>query len=260
MSEELITDNTVPVETTEETVSPSENVALPDVNEQESKEGQEERRFTQAELDSIVAKAKAKERRKMERERMSQVEIPTQTEDFVPKIHEFDSVEEYERAVKKAAEDYVFQKEAVKKQVESHSNDLHGFKEKEEDIIDVYPDYEEVVYKNEKLAIDDIMAQAIIKSDAGPEIAYYLGKNPAEAVRISKIPDQIKRVSEIAKIESKVTRPTKKVSNAPSPINPVVPKGTSSNYAASDPRSLDHMSTSEWIQKRREEKYRLLSR
>ncbi len=49
------------------------------------------------------------------------------------------------------------------------------------------PDFDAVAH-NPNLAVTPIMADAIRESSRGPEIAYYLGKNPAEAAQIAGLP------------------------------------------------------------------------
>ena len=49
-----------------------------------------------------------------------------------------------------------------------------------------YADYAEVA-ESPNVSISANMAHAIVHSEEGPEVAYFLGKNPAEAERISKL-------------------------------------------------------------------------
>jgi hypothetical protein len=74
----------------------------------------------------------------------------------------------------------------------------------------------------------------------GPDIAYYLGSNPKEAERISRL-SALMQAKEIGKIESKLADnpPVKKSSNAPAPIAPVTARSSSGSpaYENTDPRS-----------------------
>jgi hypothetical protein len=102
------------------------------------------------------------------------------------------------------------------------------------------------------------MAETIRASDAGPDVAYYLGSNPKEADRISKLPAFL-QAKEIGKIEAKVANapPVKRTSAAPSPITPVNSRQTSTPaYDTTDPRAAKSMSTSEWIAAERERQVR----
>lgn len=226
MSEEQLTDQSVPVETTEEIeVSPISEEIVEEVKE---------RVFTQKELDAIVSKEKARERRKAERE------LQQRSQTDIPSSDGFESVKDYENAIRAERE---------KERLESN---FQKFKEKEDEAIEKYDDYEEVVYSN--LQVTAAMQDAILKSPVGPDVAYYLAKNPKEAARITRLSDPMDQIAEIVRLENR-QHFNNKISSAPEPIKPVKAKGSVS-YDVSDPRSLENMSTSEWIQKRREEMYR----
>ena len=98
------------------------------------------------------------------------------------------------------------------------------------------------------------MAQAVQASDAGPDIAYYLGSNPKEADRISRL-SPILQAKEIGRLEAKIASdvPVKRSTSAPAPISPVTAR-TSGNpsYDTTDPRSTKTMTTSEWIEAERQ--------
>ena len=97
------------------------------------------------------------------------------------------------------------------------------------------------------------MAQTIQSSDVGPDMAYYLGSNPKEADRISRL-SPFMQAKEIGKIEAKLSDnpPVKKTSSAPAPIAPVTARGSNAAaYDTTDPRSIKNMSTSEWIEAER---------
>lgn len=96
-----------------------------------------------------------------------------------------------------------------------------------------HPDYREVA---EFAPISDNVADIILGLESGPEIAYYLGKNPDAAVQISSLPDQ-RAAYEIGQIaarlefeKSKVQSARSLISSAPPPtpklegVNPVVQK------------------------------------
>jgi hypothetical protein len=93
------------------------------------------------------------------------------------------------------------------------------------------------------------MAQTIQSSDIGPDVAYYLGANPKEADRISRLAPYV-QAKEIGRIEAKLASEpmVKKTSSAPPPFTPVTPSSKgASTYDTTDPRSIKSMSTSEWI-------------
>jgi hypothetical protein len=94
------------------------------------------------------------------------------------------------------------------------------------------------------------MAQTIQASDIGPEVAYYLGANPKEADRISRLAPFV-QAKEIGRIEAKLATdpPVKRTTSAPAPISPVTARSTGGPaYDTTDPRSTKTMTDSQWIE------------
>ena len=100
-----------------------------------------------------------------------------------------------------------------------------------------YPDFDKAV--NEPLFSPE-MSSEIMGSDLGPEIGYYLAKNPAEALKLSKLsPTGIAK--EIGKLENKFTQAQSKITTqAPEPLSPL--KGD--DAVKKDPSK---MTTDEWM-------------
>jgi hypothetical protein len=201
--------------------------------------------FTQEEVDAIVTKRLAKFERKLERERAlrEQALPPPPVEAVTP--DKFASPDAYAEALAaQKAEELLRQREMQKQQREI----LDAYSEREEEARNKYEDFEQVAY-NPSLPITTVMAQTIQASDIGPEVAYYLGANPKEAERISKLAPFL-QAKEIGKVEAKLAAdpPVKKSSSAPAPISPVTAKTSGAPaYDTTDPRSMKAMSTSEWI-------------
>jgi len=87
------------------------------------------------------------------------------------------------------------------------------------------------------------MAESIRASDIGPEVAYYLGANPKEAERISRLAP-IMQAKEIGRIEAKLANdpPVKRTTSAPAPISPVTARSSGAPaYDTTDPRSTKTM-------------------
>lgn len=104
----------------------------------------------------------------------------------------------------------------------------------------IYPDFDEVVFNPALPKLGEVNPaafQAILSSDQGVQVAYYLGKNIAEAYRIADL-DPISAVREIAKLETRLS--VKKTTTAPPPI----PSIGGTERAEPDP---DKMSTEEWM-------------
>lgn len=234
-----------------ETVQAPEATAAPD-NATEQPADQQPRTFTQEEVDALITKRLAKEQRKWEKRtaQPQQSAVPT----ALPSADQFASVDEYAQALaERKAYELVQQQEARRMQ----ETTLEAYAEREEVAREKYTDFESVAL-NPKLPITTVMAETIRASDAGPDVAYYLGSNPKEAERISKLPAFL-QAKEIGRIEAKVANspPVKRTSAAPSPITPVNSRQTSTPaYDTTDPRSAKSMSTSDWIAAERERQVR----
>ncbi len=85
-----------------------------------------------------------------------------------------------------------------------------------------YPDFR-VVALNPDVPITPAMYGALVESDMGADIAYFLGKNPVEAGRIAGL-SPVGAVKEIGRLEARLsgqkTEP-RRVSQAPAPIRTI---------------------------------------
>ncbi len=107
-----------------------------------------------------------------------------------------------------------------------------GFREKA-------PDFDAVVH-NPSLTVTPVMADAIRESSRGAEIAYYLGKNPAEAARIASLPP-VSQATAIARLETRVgSAGQASVSRAPQPVS------TLSGRSGSAGKRLEDMNFEEY--------------
>ncbi len=113
------------------------------------------------------------------------------------------------------------------------------FEAREAGVRERYADYD-IVAKNPSLPITNEMAEVILESDAGPELAYHLGKNPAEAARIARLNPRL-QAAELGKLEVRLTAPKPAAKQPPQPIQPV------NGIAAGGARDPDKMSMSEYI-------------
>lgn len=236
------------VQATTETASVDNAVTTPETpnNEQEIK--QEEKKFTQAEIDAMIGKRLAKEQRKWEREQQSKL-AEMQTLQSMPKESplpdQFESPEAYAEALAiKKAEELIHQREFQKQKAALEE----AYAEREDEARTKYDDFEQVAY-NPKLPVTDVMAETIKASDIGPDLAYWLGSNPKEAERISRL-SPLLQAREIGKIEAKITAEPfqKKITSAPAPIRPVNARVVNPGVIdTTDPRSTQTMSTSDWI-------------
>ena len=203
--------------------------------------------FTQEELDAAIGKRLAREQRKWEREQaMRQAQAMPQVPAEIPPMEQFESPDAYAEALayKKAQE--LIQQRDMQRQ---HAEVLSAYHEREEVATEKYADFKQVAY-GDHVRITQVMADTIRSSEVGPDVAYYLGSNPAEASKIADLPPFL-QAKEIGRLEAKLLSnpPVKKSTSAPPPIAPVTARGTKSPaYDTTDPRSVKTMTTSEWIE------------
>jgi len=222
----------------------------PEVAENQNTDQPAAKTFTQEELDAAIGKRLAREQRKWEREQQQRA-AETQIVKAAPtaSADQFESPEAYAEALAyQKAEELIAKREAAKQQ----SQVLESYQEREEAARDKYDDFEQVAY-NPKLPITNVMAETIQSSDIGPELAYYLGSNPKDAERISRM-SPLAQAKEIGKIEAKLASdpPVKRTTSAPAPISPVTARSTGvGTYDTTDPRSTKTMTDSQWIEAER---------
>ena len=236
MSEELAV---TPVPEQEATAAPEPVVETPEVVEAKT--------FSQEELDAAIGKRLAREQRKWEREQTQrQSEQQTLRAAPVTSVDQFESTEAYAEALAlQRAEELIAKREFAKQQ----SQVLESYHDLEEEARNKYDDFEQVAY-NPKLSITNVMAETIQSSDIGPELAYYLGSNPKDAERISRMAP-LAQAKEIGKIEAKLVAepPVKRTTSAPMPISPVTARASGSPAMdTTDPRSIKTMTASQWIE------------
>ena len=241
MSDEVLAEAPAPEQVA--TAAPEPEIAAPVEAQPESPKS-----FSQEELDAAIGKRLAREQRKWEREaRQAEAPKPVPVEHVTPE--QFTTTEEYVEALTTSKAQQIVQQQQYAKQQQELLGSYH---EKEEDARGRYEDFEQVAY-NPKLPITDVMAQTIQAAENGPDIVYYLGTNPNEADRISRL-TPILQAKEIGKLEAKVASEpvTKRTSSAPAPISPVTARGGhSSGFDTTDPRSIKTMTTSQWIEAER---------
>jgi hypothetical protein len=235
---------------TEVTATP-DSAQTPEVAENQP-EQQEEKKFSQAEIDAMISKRLAREQRKWEREqqaRLAEMQAAAQPKELPP-VDQFESLEAYAEALAiRKAEELIAQRELQKQQAAMED----AYAERAEEARAKYDDFEQVAY-NPQLRITSVMAETIKASDVGPDLAYWLGSNPKEADRISRL-SPLLQAREIGKIEAKLGSepPARKTSSAPAPITPVTARASGNpSYDTTDPRSVKTMSTSEWIEAERQ--------
>lgn len=108
---------------------------------------------------------------------------------------------------------------------------VESFQAKREQAMAEYPDFVEVA-DSENVQITVPMGHTIMAAENGPQIQYHLGKNPAEAERISKLPPA-QQIFELGRLSAALAAPPppKAVTKAAAPIEPL---GSRSNATAPD--------------------------
>lgn len=104
------------------------------------------------------------------------------------------------------------------------------------------PDFEQVAYN---APISEMVAEAVAAVDAGPQVAYYLGKNPNEARRISSLPP-LHAAVEIGRLNERLSVPLARKSTAAPP-----PPATIQGHGAPGQKRLDEMTMAEYAEARK---------
>lgn len=166
-----------------------------------------------------------------------------------PKPGDFKTVGEYTRAltkyeVAKAAKDAKAEAGANKQQ-EQANEVVSAFVKRQDEFKAATPDYEDVVGGTE-LIIPNITMQYLIESEVGPQLGYYLAKNPDEVTRLKKLSPS-RCVAELGKLETKFEKAAapakadaevaKEVSKAPAPISPL--DGKQAPAVQKDPKDMN---------------------
>ena len=229
------------------TAAPETEVKAPEIVENQDGQAPEEKKYSQAEIDAMIGKRLAREQRKWERDQAARQPVSAPAI-ATPVPEQFESPQDYSNFIRQEAVKLVQEQEAQRQQSEI----LDAYHDLEEKARDKYDDFEQVAY-NPKLPITNVMAESIQASDVGPDVAYYLGANPKEAERISRLLP-LMQAKEIGKIEVKMTNepPVRRTSSAPAPISPVTARSSgSTTYDTTDPRSTKAMTDSQWIEAER---------
>lgn len=174
---------------------------------------------------------------------------PVQAEPQAPTVDQFDDYDQYVGAVARYNAQMAMRDEQARLQEQQAEQQkqqqmaqiAQAYQQKESEVRAKHEDYDEVV-RNPSLPINSVMAQVIQRSEAGPEIAYYLGNNPAVADQISRL-SPLDAVKQLAVIETNLS---KKPEAAP-PRKPVDPVST---VGAGEPAKVDpeKLTMDQWLE------------
>lgn len=189
-------------------------------------------------FDELTAKIYEKDRRIKELESQT---VPT-NRPVPPLESDFSDTEEYRKSRIAYEDELDIWKGHHRKSVELQEQEkqeaeenLASFNVKADRMRVKYPDFDTVITEP---VFTPAMSAEIMGSEFGPEIGYYLAKNPSEAFKFSKL-TLAKVAKEIGKLEVKFSQATKRVSSAaPEPLKPLkgddIPIGDPSKMSDDD--------------------------
>lgn len=102
---------------------------------------------------------------------------------------------------------------------------------------DKYEDFDEAIFSIPRESMSETMTSAIMESGQGGEVAYFLGKNHAEAARIASLSP----AAQVREIDRLAGRFVKKQSSAPEPVTPLKTGGDSAEV-----QDLENMSPKDY--------------
>ena len=104
------------------------------------------------------------------------------------------------------------------------------------------PDFEDVIASSD-VPMTEPMQQAIMESDIGPKLAYYLANNPEEAVKIANM-SPASAIRSLGRIEERLAtqKPAVKATSAPEPLKTV---GTRA-VVSKDPNKMSDAEFAAW--------------
>jgi hypothetical protein len=223
-----------PVEATEviEGAEPSEGVETV-VEPPAKKENRVQERFDQITREKYEARAEAN-RLQSELDAIKKQSAPPQT-DFIPpgfpaepQLDSFDDYDQYNRALVRWEAGRIIAEEKYQtiqaERQKAGKAVVDTYKARVEAAKQTHTDWDEVIAIAPDFVYPQTTVDTILESEQGAEIQYYLAANPAEAERVHKL-NPVQQIKEIARLEVKFSKqdaaPTKRVSQAPSPIAPV---------------------------------------
>lgn len=218
--------------------APAEPSAAPQPGEQPEQAKEETpKTFSQSEVDAMVARRLAKERRRFEREYQAMIgaqqrQAPAQQQQPASDEPTRDKFNDYEaylearaewRAGQKAQE-YVEKMVSQRAQASSQAEIASSAQEVIERGRAEFKDFDTVVnaaFEAGAIEAGGMLHRALIESEDGHKLAYHLATNPREAERLGAMPPQ-RLLIEIGRLSARLEKP---VSKAPPPITPVAASG-----------------------------------
>lgn len=201
---------------------------------EETKQVEPAKTFTQEEVDALVQKRLLKKEREVlrniQREQAEHAQR-ARVEQDLKREHFRDDDAYLEARLEQLAERKAAEKISQLERQRTQEKASEQFLERAERASEKYPDFQEVT-SNPNLPINEGMAEFIADSEAGPDLAYWLGRHPSKAAEIARM-SPIKAARELTRLEAEVSsKPPVKTSNAPAPISPVGSRGSAQTSLA----------------------------
>jgi hypothetical protein len=174
-------------------------------------------------------------------------------EETKPKVSDFDTQEEFFEALAdwKATHKVREQVEAMKAENERNRQKseqeqlMSGWQKRQAEARQKYEDYEESLAMA-NIPISPAVQQALLRSENGPDVAYYLSKHPEEAILIAGL-EPFRAAVAIGRIEERIQSKTAPITKLPEPIR----KPKASVPMDESPKDTD--TPEEWARKRNAE-------
>ena len=186
---------------------------------------------------AVRQKYEAEARAKMLEERVAAMEarqtVPQQqqrqSDDQEPRIDNFDNFDQYvaakaEYIARKQIESTLTEREKrqqAEREATERAKTVESWNKRIAAATAEMPDFEEVLASSD-VPMTPPMQQAIMESDIGPKLAYYLANNPDEAEKIASM-SPIGAIRTLGRIEERLSnsKPAVKTTDAPPPIKPI---------------------------------------
>ena len=206
---------------------------------------------------AVRQKYEAEARSKMLEERVAAMESrqyapqqQRQADDSEPTIDKFDNFDQYvaakaEYIAKKQIESTLTAREraqAEHREATERTKTVDSWNKRIAAATAEMPDFEEVLASSD-VPMTPPMQQAIMESDIGPKLAYYLANNPEEAEKIAGM-SPIGAIRTLGRIEERLSnsKPAVKSTDAPPPI-----RATGSNATVTkDPHKMSDAEFAAW--------------
>jgi len=193
-------------------------------------------------------KIAALERQKQELESKLASQAPKTREDFASEEDFIDYKVNSQLDSRLQEQQFTQQAEQIKQQQASVQAEM--WNERVSSVTEEIPDLLDVVGSVDiPMPVDAL--QVISESDQGPQMAYYLAKNPMEAQQLNYM-DQRSRDRKLMQLEMELKMGVKTVGTA-KPVTQAAPTPKSSGGRAGAPASMENLSTEEWMKARRKQ-------